>query len=93
MKFPPINYVCNKTLSTVVFSDRLKFSIIKPLYKKGNKNIVSYYGHISLLTSFSKGFEKVMQSGFLKLFNKYNVLSMEQYGFRAKSTTVRPLIH
>jgi hypothetical protein len=32
----------------------LKYSIIKPLYKKGNKKDVSNYRPISLLTSFSK---------------------------------------
>jgi hypothetical protein len=31
---PPINYICNKTLSTGVFPDQLKFSVIIPLYKK-----------------------------------------------------------
>jgi hypothetical protein len=70
----------------VVFPDRLKFSVIKS-YKKGNKNNVSNYRPISLLTSFSKGFEKVMQSRLLKHLNKYNILSMEQYGFRTKLTT------
>lgn len=33
----PLNYICNKTLSTGIFHDQLKFSEIKPLYKKCNK--------------------------------------------------------
>jgi hypothetical protein len=33
----PLNYICNKTLSTGVFHDQLRFSEIKPLYKKCNK--------------------------------------------------------
>jgi Notch-like protein len=54
----PFNYICNKTLSTGVFHDQLKFSEIKPLYKKCNKNNASNNQPISLLTSFSKVFEK-----------------------------------
>jgi len=30
----PFNYKCNKVLAKGIFPDRLKFSIIKPLYKK-----------------------------------------------------------
>jgi hypothetical protein len=31
----PSNYVCNETVSTGIFPDSLKYSIIKTLYKKG----------------------------------------------------------
>ena len=30
----PITYICNRMLSTETFLDRLKFSEIKPIYKK-----------------------------------------------------------
>jgi hypothetical protein len=30
----PLNYICNKVLIKGIFPDRLKFFIIKPLYKK-----------------------------------------------------------
>lgn len=64
-----LNYICNKTLSTGTFHDQLNFSVIKPLYKKCNKNNVSNYWPTSLSTSFSKAFEKVTQSKLLKHFN------------------------
>jgi len=31
----PLIYISNKILSTGIFPDRLKFSEVKPLYKKG----------------------------------------------------------
>ena len=33
----PLTYTLNKILSTRIFPDRLKFSEVKPLYKKGDK--------------------------------------------------------
>jgi hypothetical protein len=41
-------------LSTGTFPDRLKFSEIKPIYKKFNKTLIINYGPISLLPVFSK---------------------------------------
>jgi len=43
---------------------------------------MSNYRPVSLLTSFSKIFEMVMQTRILKHLTKYNILSTEQYGSR-----------
>jgi hypothetical protein len=40
----PVNYICNKVITKGVFHDRLKYSIINPLHKKGNKRDVSIIG-------------------------------------------------
>ena len=64
------------------FQDRLKYSVIKPLYKRGNKRGVSNYRPISLLTSFSKILEKVIQTRLLDHLHKNETISKEQYGFR-----------
>jgi hypothetical protein len=65
-----------------VFPDRLKYAIIKPLHKNGDRCDVSKYRSVSLLTSFSKIFETLMQRGILKHLTKCNILSTEQYGLR-----------
>jgi hypothetical protein len=44
-----------------VFPDRLKYAIIKPLHKNDDMCEVSKYRPVSLLTSFSKIFEMVIQ--------------------------------
>jgi len=31
----PLNYICNKALSTGIFPSCLKYSVVKPLYLKG----------------------------------------------------------
>ena len=65
----------------------MKYSVIKPLYKKGNKRDVSNYRPISLLTSFSKILEKVIQIRLLDHLHKINIISKERYGFRRGFTT------
>jgi hypothetical protein len=50
-----------------VFPDRLKYAIIKPLRKNGDRCEVSKYGLVSLLTSFSRIFETVMQRRVFKM--------------------------
>jgi hypothetical protein len=65
-----------------VFPDRLKYAIMKPLHKNDDMCEVCNYRPVSLLTSFSKIFEMVMQRRILKHLTNYNILSTEQYGFR-----------
>jgi hypothetical protein len=65
-----------------VFPDRLKYAIIRPLYKNGDKCDASNYRPISLLTSFSKVFETVIYTRTITHLNKYNILSSEQYGLK-----------
>ena len=52
----PLMYIFNKVLSTGTFPDRLKFSEVKPLFKKGDITEFSNYHPISLLLSISKNY-------------------------------------
>jgi hypothetical protein len=33
----PLTYICNKSISTGIFPEQLKYSITKPVYKRGHK--------------------------------------------------------
>jgi phosphatidylinositol kinase/protein kinase (PI-3 family) len=33
----PLNYICNKIMQSGIFPERLKYSTVKPLFKKGEK--------------------------------------------------------
>jgi len=56
----PLIYICNMSILKGIFPTRLKFSQIIPLLKKGKKSEITNYRPISLLTSLSKIFEKVI---------------------------------
>jgi hypothetical protein len=45
-----------------IFPERLKYGEIKPLFKEGCKKDPLNYRPISLLTSFSKMFERIILS-------------------------------
>jgi hypothetical protein len=83
----PISYLCNRALLEGIFPDRLKYATIVPIYKKGDKNLESHYRPISILTSISKIFEKVMHSRLLKHLNDNSILSKHQFGFRENQGT------
>jgi len=70
-----------------IFPDRMKFSIVKHIYKKGNKMNPTNYRPISLLTSFSKVLEKALFIRVIEHFNTNNSLDGNQFGFRKGTAT------
>jgi hypothetical protein len=83
----PLNHICNAALSPGIFPQRLKYSVVKPLHKKGARNCISNYRPVSPLTSFSKVFEKIMYNRLFRHLNDNNILVEEQFGFRKNLTT------
>ena len=82
----PLTSICNKSLSSGVFPERLKYAIIKPVYNKGDKLLTTNYRPISLLTSLSKVFKKLIYSRLYKYICT-NILFKEQYGFIINTST------
>ena len=74
-------------LATGSFPDRLKYSEIKPIYKKGDKTKIVNYRPISLLPVFSKIFEKVLYKRLYNHLSLNNILAKEQFGFRCNIST------
>jgi hypothetical protein len=83
----PLIYICNRPLSTGIFPSGLKNSQVHPIYKKGDKTDITNYRPISLFTSFSKIFEKVIFNRLHTYISVNNILDSDQYGFRKNSST------
>jgi hypothetical protein len=75
------------SLFSGIFPDLLKYTVVKPLFKKGDKFKTSDYRPISILSYFSKVLEKVMYNQLQEHLNQYSILAEEQFGFRTDSTT------
>jgi hypothetical protein len=62
-------------------------SVVKPLYKKGDKTSMTNYRLISLSTTFSEVLEKVMYNRLSHHMHTNNILVPEQFGFRKGIST------
>ena len=82
-----LTHICNKSISSGTFPDRLKYAVVKPLFKNGDKTKLCNYRPISILSSFSKVLEKVLYKQLQDHLNKHSILEQEQFGFRSDSST------
>jgi hypothetical protein len=83
----PLCYIFNNAVLYGKFPTRMKYSIIIPIHKKGDKKNCGNYRPISLLTSFSKIFEKLIFKRISTHIHNYDILAKEQFGFRPKLST------
>ena len=70
-----------------IHPERLKFSLIKPINKSGEKSSPSNYRPISLLPVFSKIFEKDLYKRLFDHLNNNVTLNEHQYDFRSEVST------
>jgi hypothetical protein len=81
----PLSYICNNSMLSGTYSSRLKYAMVKPLLKKGDKENVAIYRPIYILTSFSKVFQRIIYDRLLKHIETNNILAVEKFGFRTSS--------
>ena len=82
----------NPSLSSGHFPTEWKSSNITPVYKSGNKNLVSNYRPISLLPIPSKVLERIVHNRLLCHLITNSILSPRQFGFRPRSSTQKALL-
>lgn len=80
-------YIFNLSLEQGIFPDCLKIATVIPIFKKGDKNDPSNYRPISLLSVFSKLFEKCVKARLLLFLKDISFFSDQQYGFREGKST------
>lgn len=76
-----------------IFSDSLKIAKIIPIFKSGDVDKFSNYRLMSIMTNFSKFFEKVMYKRLSQFIEKFELLYSLQFGFRKKHSTEHALVH
>lgn len=87
----PLVYIYNLSIQNGIFPDDFKIAIIKPLFKGGDRKTINNYRPISMLTNFSKIFEKIIKTRLISYLEKNNLLSKNQYGFRPGLSTENAL--
>ena len=87
-----LSVLINESFLTGIFPEQLKIAKVIPIFKKGLKTKKSNYRPISLLSNFSKIFEKVMQKRLNNFLEICEVLFCMQFGFRSGHSTDHALI-
>jgi len=90
---PILATLINQTLVQGYFPKSLKVAKVIPIYKSGPKDNISNYRPISILNSFSKIYEKIIQIRLDSFITKNNLLDNSQYGFRKQHSTEFALIN
>lgn len=75
-------HMINLSFEKGTFPEKLKRSIVKPLYKKGDRDTAGNYRPVTLIPIFSKIFEKAMASRLSDYFYKQGTIKKEQFGFQ-----------
>ena len=84
---PTLSVIMSQSLCTGVFPDKLKIAKVIPLFKKGDESLIENYRPISLLSSSSKVFERIVFNQLYKYLDDNNLLFDSQYGFRKHHST------
>ena len=79
--------VFNKCLETGSYPDILKVAKVISLHKKGSKCDVGNYRPISILSPVNKVFEIILHRRLIDFWNKYNLFTDKQFGFREQHST------
>ena len=85
--------IINISLEMGIFPEKLKLTKIFPIFKAGDSGLYKNYRPISLLSNFSKFFEKVMHNRLLEFAQRFEILYYYQFGFRKNHPTELALIH
>lgn len=87
---PIMTHLINLSFEQGIFPERLKRSVIRPIYKrKGDKIDMTNYRPITLIPIISKIFEKAMHKQITSFLNQFKIIKPEQNGFqKGKSTTL-----
>ena len=89
----PLMLVINSSLEAGLFPDKSKVAKIIPIYKAGEVDTFTNYRPISILSSFSKIYERVMYNRLVEFTNKLEIYYCHQFGFRTNHSTNLALTH
>jgi hypothetical protein len=78
----PLTHIYNTSLNAGVFPDAWKTVKVIPLYKKGDRHDMDNYRPTAIISVFTKLLEMVMYNRLISFFQKNNIFTEAQNGFR-----------
>jgi hypothetical protein len=89
----PLARLFNYSLTNGVFPDKWKLSHITPVHKNGEKQLVSNYRPISLLSCVSKVLERIVYKHIYNYCTVNGLLTPKNSGFKQNDCTINQLLH
>ena len=83
----PLASIMNKSIENGTYPSKLKLAKVVPVYKNEDELDSNNYRPISLLSIFSRIFEKLMHNRLKSFLDKHNLLYHCQYGFWERCST------
>lgn len=83
----PLTYILNLILQSGECPELFKISIIRPIFKKGDRTDANNYRPISLISNLAKIFEKSLKIRIQNFIEKFKIISPNQYGFQKNKST------
>ena len=83
--------IFNLSLSTGIFPDKLKIAKVSPIFKNGEKDLLTNYQPISVLPCFSKILERIMYERLYSYLTE-KILFKKPFGFRSSHSTDHALL-
>ena len=81
MKAKPLTLMINQMLNTGIFPDKLKQSKVTPIFKANDKELLSNYRPISVLSSMSKLYEYAISDQLTQYLIDNNLFSSKSIRF------------
>ena len=88
----PLTALINSSFREGVFPRELKKARVVPIFKTGDKSLINNYRPISILSFYSKVFEKLMYNKMYNFIEANDILYAHQYGFRRGHSTQQAII-
>ena len=88
----PLTYVIDMSLMEGIFPSELKLAKVVLIFKSGESDKVPNYRPISVLSFFSKIFEKIMYNNVVNFMDKNDTFYKYQFGFRKSHSTQHAII-
>ena len=87
-----MTYLINLSFQQDIFPEALNTASVTPIFEKEDHQLPSNYRPISVLSVFSKLYEKCIYSRFSGFLTKYKLIFKKQFGFRNNHSTNHALI-
>ena len=88
----PLIHIIKLSINEGIFPEALKLAKVCPIYKNNDQSEVSNYRPVSVLSVFSKIFERVIYNRIYNHFNENNLFYTKQFGFRKNHSTEHAII-